>query len=404
MGQIGLDCDVIICGAGPVGLTAALKLAQHGVSSIILEKRDSLNLASKASTFHPPTLEILDEFGLLDVMLAQGCKADHIGYFRIDGEVIAVFDQPVSLGADTHIPYRIHLEQSAITPHLLKKAVESGFARINYLMDVQEVGQDASGVWAQVGNGQKYRAKYILGADGAQSAVRSSLQIEQQGHKYPGRVLRLMVDHSIKTFMPALAPVSYIYSETHSSISLLEMPDCWRIIIRVPEGVPDEEVKTPEWFMPILQKFLPKCASQLNILGTDVYGASKMIVNSNRVGRIGLIGDAVHLTNTKGGMNMNCGFHDAYAVASSIVYEMKSDAGNTDLFAAALQERLRVATDVLLPRTDKNVSGKQDWLDLIADAAADPFKARNYLLTSSMIDMAPALQARRCEETECDTK
>jgi hypothetical protein len=59
------------------------------------------------------------------------------------------------------------------------------------------------------------------------------------------------------------------------------------------------------------------------------------------------------------------------------------------LFHAALQERLRIARDVLLPRTDKNVTGKDDWLAFIETAAAHPDKARAYLLTSSMLDMAP---------------
>jgi 2-polyprenyl-6-methoxyphenol hydroxylase-like FAD-dependent oxidoreductase len=102
-----------------------------------------------------------------------------------------------------------------------------------------------------------------------------------------------------------------------------------------------------------------------------------------------LIGDAVHLTNTKGGMNMNCGIHDAYAVASSIIRELQSSFQGTEMFEAVLSERLRFARDVLLPRTDKNVTGMEDWLEFISNAAADPAKARAYLLTSAMIDMAP---------------
>lgn len=392
MGKADLDCDVVVCGAGPVGLTAALKLARHGVSCHILEKRDSLNLASKASTFHPPTLEILDEFGLMDVMTELGCKAERIAYFRIGAGVIAEFNQPASLSEDTHIPFRVHLEQSAITPHLLRKALETSHVSMSYQTGVEEVGQDENSAWAKAQNGNVYRAQYVLGADGAQSSVRKSLGMEQSGHKYPGRVLRLMVDKSIKKVMPELAPVSYIYSKSQQSISLLEMPDCWRIIIRVPEGVTDEEAKTRDWYNPIIREFLPKAADQIQFQGTDVYGASKMLVKENRAGRIGLIGDAVHLTNTKGGMNMNCGFHDAYAVAACLVRELTQTNSKGASFASTMRERLRIARDVLLPRTDKNVTGKEDWLDFIAAAASNPTKARKYLLTSSMLDMAPERQ------------
>lgn len=390
MQNASLDYDVVICGAGPVGLTAALKLAVNGVKCLILEKRDSLNVASKASTFHPPTLEILEEFGLLDVMLDLGCKADRIAYLRAEGGSIAEFRQPEALGADTTVPYRIHLEQSAITPHLLQRALDTGLVDIRYDAGVQDVGNDGVVAWAKTVAGDVIRARFMLGADGAQSSVREAIGVAKTGYQYPGRVLRLMVDKSAKTLMPELAPVTYIYSETQKSVSLLEMPDCWRIIIRVPEGLGDEDVKNPEWYGPIVQEFLPKLSGNIEIQGTDVYGASKMIVEENRAGRIGLIGDAVHLTNTKGGMNMNCGFHDAYAVASSIVADLAQQDHSMSAFTEALEERLRIARDVLLPRTDKNVTGKQDWLDFIAAAAADPKQARSYLLTSSMLDMAPA--------------
>ena len=393
MNSADFECDVVICGAGPVGLTAALKLARHGVSCHILEKRKSLNVASKASTFHPPTLEILDEFGLIDTMLQQGVKADRIAYLRDSGEVFACFDQPTSLHKDTTIPFRVHLEQSAVTPHLLSKAIETGLVKINFEADVVDVGQDESTAWAKTNRGLNFRGRFLLGADGGQSSVRKSVGISQTGSKYPGRVLRLMVGKSIKKRMPELAPVTYIYSSAGESISLLEMPDCWRIIIRVAEGLSEDEVKSPNWYLPIVQRFLPKIAnketSKLEVHGTDVYGASKMLATSNRVGRIGLIGDAVHLTNTKGGMNMNCGFHDAYAVAGVIIKQLQVAPDCTDHFDSVMDERFKVARDVLLPRTDKNVSGKEDWLAFIADAAADPAKSRNYLLTSSMLDMAP---------------
>jgi 3-(3-hydroxy-phenyl)propionate hydroxylase len=73
---------VLVVGAGPVGLTAALALAREGVRVDVFEKRAALNLASKGSTFHPPTLEMLDELGVAQRLLAQGERAARIDYYE----------------------------------------------------------------------------------------------------------------------------------------------------------------------------------------------------------------------------------------------------------------------------------------------------------------------------------
>src|SRR5437868_12118431 len=87
---------VLIAGAGPVGLTAALGFARTGVPVEVFEKRPTPNLASKGSTFHPPTLEILDELGVADNALRNGQRASLIDYYdrgrrvaRLDMGVIA---------------------------------------------------------------------------------------------------------------------------------------------------------------------------------------------------------------------------------------------------------------------------------------------------------------------------
>ncbi len=378
---------VLICGAGPVGLTAALVLCRRGVPCLILERREQLNTASKASTFHPPTLEILEELGLLNQMLQQGCLADRIQYRHVDGTVFAEFNQGI-LANDTRCPFRMHLEQSAITPLLLKNALDTGLAEIRFGAEVVKVGTDADGAWAELKDGSKFQGTYLIGTDGAHSVVRGSLGLSFAGEDYPGRVLRLMVRDDLNEFLPGVAGVSYLYTDDHRSISLLEMPDCWRVIIRVPDGISDETVMKPEWYSQVLEEFIPACKGRVDVIRTDIYSASKMLAETNLVGRIALAGDAVHLTNTRGGMNMNCGIHDAYILAAAI--ENAIQTGSHNQVQEAQQERLRVARDELLPRTDRNVAGKEEWLAYITDVAADDIKAREYLLGSSMIDISPS--------------
>lgn len=383
------DIPVLIAGAGPVGLAAALALAQRGVRSLVLEKREGLSKASKASTFHAPTLEILKEFGILDEMLARGELVENIQYRRTDGSVFALFRHETLAGL-TSCPFRIHLEQSAITSLMLDRMRASGLSDARFGVEVIDAGTDAEGAFVRTrkdGVEEVLRADYVLGADGAHSPVRKALGIGFEGSVYPGRVLRLMVGNDLARYLPGVSPVTYLFATADRSISLLKMPDCWRIIIRVPAGMPDETALAADWYMPLLAEFIPGLEKDFVLLGHDVYGASKMVAEQFSKGRVFLVGDSTHLTNTRGGMNMNCGLHDAYGMADAIARAYASN--DPALVEAASAARRMVATEKLIPRTDRNVSGQQSLLTAMAEIAADPQRALDHMVGSSMLDMAP---------------
>ena len=380
---------VVITGAGPVGLSAAMALVNAGIPCVVLEKRDSLSTASKASTFHPPTLEIFDEFGIIEPILEKGQRVDRIQYRRNSGDVVADFELAL-LSPHTRFPFRLHLEQSEITPLLIDRLEASGLADIRFGAEVLDAGETEDAAWVEVsqngGPAERIEAGFLLGADGARSTVRDTLGIALQGSSYPGKVLRLIVTEDMAAYLPGLAYISYIFGEDGKSISLLKMPDCWRVIIRLEEGCDAEAAARPEWYMPVVRKFIPNVPERLAVRNYDIYEARKMVAERAGRGRIALIGDALHLTNTRGGMNMNCGIHDAYHVATAI-----ADAeGDSEVPAAAAAERLRIATEDLIPRTDRNVAGGADWLAEIGKVAADRSSAAAYLESSAMLDIAPA--------------
>jgi 2-polyprenyl-6-methoxyphenol hydroxylase-like FAD-dependent oxidoreductase len=370
------EADVIVAGAGPVGLVAALSLAVAGMRVLVLEKRDGLSAASLASTIHPPTLQILDRLGVLRPVMHLGHRVDSIQHRTPEG-VFAEFHM-AALAGETPFPFRMHLEQARITPAILARLQAMPNAEIRFGWEVTGVEQTADRV--VVSGPQPASAPYLLAADGARSAVRQSLGLDFDGAEYPDKILRVMTTDDLDVLLPGIAPVTYLYHGGRS-VSFLRMPECWRIILRVPKETSDDEAMDHDWILSRFQAVLPSCERLPAVAGMDVCGASRRVASAFQQGRVILIGDAAHITSTRGGMNMNCGIHDASAVARALVTQ------DPAVISEAVQARHRVATEALIPRTDRSVSGGQAWMDVLRDTAADPAASTAYLRTAAMLDM-----------------
>ena len=380
---------VLVAGAGPVGLTAALALADAGIAVTVAEKRPSLSAASRASTFHPPTLAILDRLGVLDEVHDRGQVADRLQYRTTADGVFAQFAMS-SLEGETAFPYRLHLEQAQVTPIMLDRLRRHAHARVLFDAEVRAVAQHGPNVVVRVRHGAGHETldgAFLVAADGSRSDVREALGIPFDGEDYPDKILRVMTDDDLDALLPGIAPVTYLWNGG-KSVSFLRMPDCWRIILRVPKEVDDARALDPDWILARLREVMPQCERLPNVLMKDIYGVSKRVAARYRDGRVVLAGDSAHVTNTRGGMNMNCGIHDAYAVAGAIAASVEG--ADPVAVEAAVDERRRVATQMLIPRTDRNVAGGDEWLEHVRAMADSPAKTSAYLRTTAMLDMVAA--------------
>src|SRR5712692_9949122 len=109
---------VLIAGAGPVGLVAAANLVRGGVPVTVLEAGSDLSEESRASTFHPPTLDMLDRLGAAQPLIAQGLSAPSFQYRSKQHGILAQFDFGMLADMTDH-PYRVQCEQSKLTRILL---------------------------------------------------------------------------------------------------------------------------------------------------------------------------------------------------------------------------------------------------------------------------------------------
>src|SRR5436190_17159882 len=136
---------VFIAGAGPVGLVAAANLVHRRVPVTVFEAGATLSEESRASTFHPPTLDMLDTFGVTAPLMAQGLKAPRFQYRSKKGGLLGEFDFSAISDATCN-PYRVQCEQSKLTCILLDQLSSQPNFQIEFGSAVVGVTQDGDKV------------------------------------------------------------------------------------------------------------------------------------------------------------------------------------------------------------------------------------------------------------------
>ena len=386
---------VIIVGAGPVGLCTALVLAARGVDSLLLEREAAPTGELRASTFHPPTLEMLEELGLTEPILRGGLVARTWQIRQHETHERAVFDLGV-LEADTRHPYRVQFEQTEFCA--LAHAAAQGNRRITlrFGAEVRGLARLDGGVtvnWDETGNRQRAHARYVVGADGAASTVRRLLALPFEGLTYPETTVLATTGFAFENHLPGLSPINYVWTRD-SNFALLRLRDRWRVSL-YPD--PDEDPAAEPWrfddperIEAMLQRIVPRLGSY-EVLEHRPYRVHQRIVPNYRSGEVLLAGDAAHVNSPSGGMGMNCGIHDAFNVADKLA-RVLAGAGQ-ELLDLYDRQRRPVAAEEILKRADANRSRmrnpdpafRREELKRLQVIAADPERAREYLLASSMI-------------------
>lgn len=386
------ETEVLVAGLGPVGATAALALAQAGITVAAVEPLAAGATDLRASTFHAPTLEILHRLGAAGTLFGQGLKAPVYQYRdRQSGEVFA-FDLG-EIADRTPFPYRIQCEQHRVTADIVGQLRQQASATVLHGQRVLFVEQDAQGVTAYVESAnavERWQARYLVAADGASSVVRKVLGLQFPGFTYDEKFLCLSTEFPLETAFEGLSLVNYV-SDPDEWMVLLKVPGLWRVLVPAAEHLADEVLLSDAHKDGVFGRMLGRDA-QVQTQHRTIYRVHQRVCERFHVGRVLLVGDAVHLNSPMGGFGMNSGIHDAVNAADKLVQVLRQGADPAAALPLYERQRRTVTQDFVQAQTIENTRlMRQGWAGARAERRQamaalqnDAAARRAYLLKQAM--------------------
>jgi len=314
---------VLVVGAGPVGLSLAVSLAQQGVPCRIIDKLPQRINQSRAAIVHARTLELFEHLGIVDQFLTVGIKAHGVHVMDRDGNTLI---RPSLEGLPTHYSYLIGIGQDETERLLTEELTKHGVA-IDRGISLSTLTQSADSVTTTLthadGKEETFVAAYVAGCDGAKSAVRHQLGLHLEG----------------ETLDVFWVTADVVMDCTYSTDELIAIPTesgfgfasplpngRWRVVVdmgpkpdHLPAEIPLEEVQ--------------KAADRVGLRGKlsnptwiSPFGVNTRMTPTMQVGRVFLAGDASHVHSPVGGQGMNTGIQDALNLGWKLGLAMKGKA------------------------------------------------------------------------------
>lgn len=395
------DKRVLIAGAGPVGMISALVLAKAGMKVSLFERRSELAEDLRASTFHPPTLDMIARIDptLTADLHSQGLVARHTQFRDRKSGLIAEFDAEVLRG-DTDHPYRLQCEQWKMTRLIRDRLKAFPDVDLNLEAKVLDVAQNTDGITLKIeraGHVETHCGDWLIGADGAWSAVRTALGIAFEGMTYPERFYVASTTFDFAAVLDGLSLVNYV-SDPDEWCVLLRVPGMWRVLFPTRNDEADEDVVSDASTEARLQGVWQK-PERYETIHRTLYPVHQRVATSYRAGRAFLAGDSAHINNPIGGMGMNGGVHDALNLCDKLIRVARGeDAGLLDLYE---RQRRQIAIDFINANTarnkktmeERNPEARRRNQDEMRRTAEDPALARAFMRKTAMIDALRASAA-----------
>ena len=354
------ETDVLVVGAGPSGLTLAGGLLLRGLRVRVIDQAERASPHSKAITLWPRTFEAFEPLGVGRELYDLSVKIAATNYYTGDRHIGRVRILPL---AGTRYPVPVSMPQD-VTERFLREAVERLGGRIEYGRRLASVDQDDDGVTAVLADGERLRAGWLVGCDGAHSTVREAVGIPFEGATYPQTFV--LVDGEYDT---EYAHDESYYVMGHTGVIVVAgLPGgLYRFFASVPPGVQVEDAEAA--VARAVADNSPLRAEPVAAAGSGIFRIHRKTVARMREGRVLLAGDAAHIHSPAGGLGLNTGVQDAASLAWRLAGVTRLGLSVSELDAWQ-RERLFVAERVVAEADQQTrMWMMKGWRRRVRDAA-----------------------------------
>ncbi|MBB3063097.1 FAD-dependent oxidoreductase [Microbulbifer rhizosphaerae] len=346
MSSVSERYQVIIVGAGPVGLSLALMLALKDYRVLVLEKEAGTAEHSRAPAIWPRTQEILADLGVMDRFTEMGILKPSLEIYDVDRDT-CLFRAPLeTLSDQTRFPWLLIIPQARTESLLLEALEQHPAANIRFSSEVTELSQRDGCVdvhFTAPAGESVVSGDILVGCDGAHSFVRHAIGAHQEGLTYAmqAALADVRISDSIALHSPRLTTTPGI------AVGIRIEEDTWRLILPFAKGdsIPlERRVEEAVENLFHHSKWEPVWRSEFRL--------HRRISSVFSRGRVVLAGDAAHLNSPVGGQGMNAGIQDASRLAPAIEQALRSDPEETlqaygDSRRAQIAQGVNRVTDIM---------------------------------------------------------
>ena len=312
MSELPDRTEVLVVGAGPVGLAVATSLAGHGHDVTVVDRQETGANTSRAAVVHARTLEMLERIGVSKRLAELGIQARQFSIRDGDRELVPVrFD-----GLPTEYPYTLMVPQNITEQVLLDRLEELG-GSVHRPYVASGVSQTADGAEVTLDSGDMIKAQYVVAADGMNSTIRDLAGFGSNGNLNGTLPLSFaLADVRVEGGLPA-DEVLLFFSKA-GMLVVAPLPDgSFRLVAEVDDAPEQPDVA---YAQQLLSTRGPRRAT---VRVTEVIWGSRFRIHERvadhyRAGRILLAGDAAHTHSPAGGQGMNLGLRDAVTLGDAL--------------------------------------------------------------------------------------